>query len=136
MKLNRSKAVVPKKIFVVEDDPEILHVIKIMLGLEGYDVEVYPDGHGIIQNQTGVPDLYILDKLLPVIDGLDICSFLKSNEQTRHVPVIVISGAPYKKEALDVGAVKFIEKPFLMHSFLNSVANALNIHPKNKWFGF
>jgi CheY-like chemotaxis protein len=131
-----SKLKTPKRILVVEDDPDILNVIDIMLGLEGYDIQVLSHGKPIIQNQAEFPDLYILDRMLPDVDGAEVCSFLKSQPHTKDIPVIMISASLKSKEAaLQAGATTFIEKPFKMPSFLSAVANALEIGSKNKWFG-
>jgi DNA-binding response OmpR family regulator len=126
----------PKTILVVEDDPDILNVIDIMLGLEGYDIRLLSNGQPIMQNQTVLPDLYILDKMLPDVDGAEVCSFLKSQSITKDIPVIMISASTKSREAsLKAGATNFIEKPFRMPIFLNAVANALDVRPKNKWLG-
>jgi DNA-binding response OmpR family regulator len=133
--MSKSKSIASKKILVVEDDPDILNVINIMLGLEGYDVEVLTNGKPILEKQSVVPDLYILDKMLPQVDGTEICQFLKSQPVTKHIPVIMISANQRSRDAaLQAGATTFIEKPFRMHNFLNYVASALEITPKNKWF--
>jgi DNA-binding response OmpR family regulator len=124
-----------KKILVVEDDSDILNVLNIILGLEGYDVEVLSDGKPILQNQSTLPDLYILDKTLPQVDGVDVCRYIKSDPRTKNIPVIMISGSPnFGSAALEAGATMFIEKPFKMHSLLNTIARALQINARNKWF--
>jgi two-component system phosphate regulon response regulator PhoB len=134
--MSKVKSPGTKKILIVEDDPDILHVINIMLGLEGYQVETLLDGKSILQNEAELPDLYILDKLLPYADGSEICQFLKSQPATKDIPVIMISSsARSKNSSLEAGAAMFIEKPFLMHNFLHKVAKALNVPQKNKWFG-
>jgi DNA-binding response OmpR family regulator len=115
-----------KRIVVVEDDPDILNVIDIMLSLKGYDIEALSNGSLIMQSEIAIPDLYILDKMLPDYDGTSICSFLKSQEATRGIPVIMISANCMTKNlAMKVGATTFIEKPLRMTNFLNAVANAL-----------
>jgi DNA-binding response OmpR family regulator len=124
-----------QKILIVEDDPEILNIMDLLLGLEGYDVGTFTNGDQIMKSQVSLPDLYIIDKVLPSTDGLDICQFIKSHPATSHIPVIVISATQAKNEAYEVGANMFIEKPFLMHSFLQNVANVLNANPKSRWFG-
>jgi DNA-binding response OmpR family regulator len=131
----KSEARSPKKILIVEDDPEILNIMDLLLGLEGYDVGTFANGDQIMKSEASVPDLYIIDKVLPNSDGLDICQFIRSHPTTSHIPVIVISATQARKEAYEVGANLFIEKPFLMHAFLQHVANTLDISPKNKWFG-
>jgi DNA-binding response OmpR family regulator len=123
--VTNSRTPVGKRILVVEDDPETLNVIHVMLGSQGYIVETLSNGKKIISNQVDLPDLYIVDKFLPFIDGLDICLFLKSQEATMNIPVIMISVKPLQREASAVGVDAFIQKPFAMNSFLNSVSAAL-----------
>jgi DNA-binding response OmpR family regulator len=124
-----------KKVLIVEDDDAILNAISLILGFEGYDVSVLSHGMTIMNNEAEVPDLYILDKLLPYADGSDICRYLKSYEETKSIPVIIISATKCQSEALASGATSFIEKPLMMHSFLQGVADALQAKPGNRWFG-
>ena len=131
--MEKLKKSTPKKIVIVEDDPEILDVINLLLGLDGYDVSVLSNGKPIMNNQIPLPDLYILDKMLPYANGTDICHFLKTNLDTMFIPVIIISATPCRDEAYDAGAIYFIEKPFSMHTFLNTVADALQVDSP-KWF--
>jgi DNA-binding response OmpR family regulator len=123
----------PKKILVVGDDPEILNTINLMLGLEGYDIEILSDGKPIMKNQAIVPDLYIIDKVAPSADGVDICHSIKSNEKTKSIPVFMISATDSKSEALAAGADHFIQKPFMMYTFLNHIAALLKVPPQNEW---
>ena len=123
----------PKKILVVGGDLEILNTINLMLGLEGYDIEILSDGKPIIKNQAIVPDLYIIDKVVPSSNGLQICNSIKSNEKTKSIPVVIISATDSKSEALAAGADQFIQKPFLMHTFLKCVAEMLNLPPQSSW---
>jgi DNA-binding response OmpR family regulator len=127
------KKPIPKRVLVVDDDPDILSVINVMLGLEGYDIEVLLEGRTIMTNQAVIPDLYIIDKLLPFVDGSAICHFLKSHDTTNAIPVIIISATKCEPEALAAGAELFIQKPFMMYSFLSSVAQALKVPPQSKW---
>lgn len=66
----------PIKILVVEDDPDILNALNIALRSVGFDVDVLLSGTSILQNRFVVPDLFILDKRLPDVDGLDVCRCL------------------------------------------------------------
>jgi two-component system phosphate regulon response regulator PhoB len=115
-----------KKILVVDDDPEILTLANLMLGLDGYDVQLLPDARSIANKQAAVPDLYIIDKRLPYVSGTEICRLIKSRENTRRVPVVIISAFQCEAEALSAGADMYIEKPFIMHDFLTRIAYALS----------
>lgn len=116
----------PIKILVVEDDPDILNALNIVLGSKGFDVDVMLKGSPILQNQFVIPDLFILDKRLPDIDGLEILRFLKSKINYKNIPVIVISASDkMKKKAVEAGASSFIEKPFVMQVLLRAIEHNL-----------
>ena len=120
----------PMRILVVEDDPDILNALNIVLGSVGYDVDVLLNGKPIMTNQFVSPDLIILDKRLPDVDGLKICRYLKSKINYRDIPVIIISAsAQIKKKALDAGAVFFIEKPFAVKDLVNAIHEVLGAKP-------
>lgn len=122
----------PHKILVIEDDPDILNALNIALASLGFDVDVLLRGQSILLNQFTVPDLFILDKQLPDVDGLEVCKYLKSKPPYQDVPVIVISASPkVKKKALECGAAVFLEKPFVMHDLVTEIRSALHITPGN-----
>lgn len=129
----------PHKILVIEDDPDILNALNIALASVGFDVDVMLRGKSIFLNQFSVPDLFILDKQLPDVDGLEVCRYLKSKPPYQNVPVIVISASPkVKKKALESGAAVFMEKPFVMHDLVRIIKTTLHLgdgsgghHPAN-----
>jgi DNA-binding response OmpR family regulator len=125
MKNPKSK---PVKILVVEDNADILNALNIILGSAGYDVDVLLNGKSILQNQFVLPDLFILDKHLPDIDGLEICRYLKSKPNYKDIPIIVISASEkIRAKALAAGASSFIEKPFVMQELLNTIRSTLEM---------
>lgn len=118
----------PQKILVVEDDPDILNALNIALSSVGFDVDVLLSGKSILQNRFVVPDLFILDKQLPDIDGLEICRYLKSQPNYRNVPVIIISTSPrIRRKALQSGATSFIKKPFVMQDLVTMIRQTLRL---------
>ncbi|HEY9488435.1 MAG TPA: response regulator [Chryseosolibacter sp.] len=118
----------PVKILVIEDDPDILNALNIALSAVGFDVDVMLTGKSILQNQFVVPDLFVLDKRLPDIDGLEICRYLKSKPNYKDVPVIVISASPkVKTKALESGAAVFMEKPFVMLDLVKAIKSTLQL---------
>lgn len=123
----------PHRILVVEDDPDILNALNIALASVGFDVDVMLNGKSILLNQFAVPDLFILDKQLPDVDGLEICRYLKSRPSYQNVPVIVISASPkVKKKALESGASAFMEKPFVMNELVKTIKNTLRPHGRGQ----
>ena len=102
-----------KKILVTDDDPFLRDIFRFILEQAGYEVEVLADGTPILENHYDIPDLYLLDKQLPGIDGLEICKHLKSQKNTQNIPVIMISAnIGVGIQAKEAGADAFIEKPF------------------------
>lgn len=118
----------PLKILVVEDDPEILNGLNIALASIGFDVDVLQSGMPILQNQFVVPDLIILDKLLPDIDGLELCKYLKSRPNYQQIPVILLSaGALISSKAMESGASCCVEKPFVMQDLVKAINQTLHL---------
>jgi len=102
-----------KKIMITDDDPGIQDIYKLILEKAGYATELIPDGEQIMKNRFECPVIFLLDKQLAGFDGLDICRHLKSQESTRHIPVIMISATPgLRRAARQAGADAFMEKPF------------------------
>jgi DNA-binding response OmpR family regulator len=116
-----------KKILVADDDPGIQDVFKIILERAGYDVEVISNGQEVLNNRYRIPHLFILDKQLSGVDGLDICKFLKAQRKTAGIPVIMVSANPQiGRLSKEAGADGYIEKPFEMKNFLKLVEKYLN----------
>jgi len=102
-----------KKIIIVDDDPAIADAIQMVFDCTLFDVTVYKNATVILNNIYEPPDLFILDKQLSGVDGLDVCRQLKSQETTRHIPVIMLSASQHlERITRDAGADDFIEKPF------------------------
>ena len=102
-----------KKILVMDDDPSLQEIFKLILEKAGYAVDFLTNGNDILEDCYQVPDLFFLDKQLSGTDGLEICQHLKNQVTTKDIPVIIISatvgiGAMAQK----AGADSFIEKPF------------------------
>jgi len=102
-----------KKIVVVEDDADLLFLLGKVLAKAGYQVECFLNGSTIVENQNYAwPDLFILDKEMEFMDGIEISHYLKSNKQTEAIPVVMMSGSKENENAaLKAGADYFLEKP-------------------------
>ena len=115
-----------KKILVVDDDPDILDAIQFALEDEGYTVTTSEKGEyaeSLRDGNGGLPDLIILDVLLSGKDGRLICKKLKGQEETRHIPIIMISAHPGADRSVrEVGADDFLAKPFEVEALLAKVA--------------
>ena len=115
-----------KKILVVDDDPDILEALKFLLEYAGYEVNTTEKGdyaENLRDTNGGLPDVIILDVLLSGKDGRLICQKLKSQEDTKRVPIIMISAHPNAKQSVSaVGADDFMAKPFDMDELLAKIA--------------
>ena len=101
------------KIIVVEDDAAVQDAIQMVFSRAGFEVISYPNGQAILDGTAVMPDLYILDKQLPGVDGLDICRYLKAQAGTGHIPIIILSATPHvARLAKEACADGFMEKPF------------------------
>lgn len=111
-----------KKIVLVEDDPDILFAVKLILQNSGYEVTAMTSAMSIMNGHDSVPDLYILDKRMPDMDGLDVCRYLRSVRSSRKTPVIIISASPDAGvQAIGAGANDFLEKPFHLKTLVSMV---------------
>ncbi|HEY2721824.1 MAG TPA: response regulator transcription factor [Chitinophagaceae bacterium] len=121
------------RICIIEDDEGIQDMLKMVLQNAGFDTTVSSDGRSVLENKNDLPDLYLLDKQLPGLDGLNICEFLKLNQATKTVPVIMMSAHPNVKElALNAGADDFLEKPFSIKTLLKMIEGYLSEHSFGK----
>jgi len=116
-----------KKILIVEDDPGVQDICKIVFQRAGYETCIYANGMEVMQNKYEKPDVFVLDKQLSGSSGLDLCRYLKEGEDTKDIPVLMISASPdigalYKQS----GADDYIEKPFTMKDILQKVSVVLS----------
>ena len=78
------------------------------------------NGEQLLENEFERPDLFLLDKQLSGVDGMEICRFLKAQDWTRDIPVIIVSASPnLDQQAKAAGADDFVEKPFQMKVMLD-----------------
>lgn len=116
-----------KKILIAEDDQDILLILQMVLTEAGYTVELLPDGKSIVEWSKEWPDLFILDKHMPIIDGLALSKYLRLKEETKAIPIIMISCYhKIKNKAKDVGIDAFIEKPFHLQDLLETVDKCMD----------
>ncbi len=105
-----------KKIVIIEDEADILEVIRYNLKREGFEVFSSVDGASGVDSITrNLPDLIILDLMLPGIDGLEICRRLKTNDSTEQIPIIMVTAKGEESDiviGLGLGADDYIPKPF------------------------
>jgi DNA-binding response OmpR family regulator len=118
-------------ILVVDDEPEIRQLVQRTLAAKGYGVEVAADGAEALElAERLVPDLVLLDAMLPKVHGFDACRRIKASPRTREVPVIMMTaiyrGWRFAQDARDsYGAVDYVEKPFRLDELVRRVEAAL-----------
>ena len=102
-----------KRILVADDDPGIRDIFKMIFEKAGYSIDIKDSGREILEDNYERPDVFLIDKQLSGIDGLNVCRHLKSRKSTKDIPVIMISAAPdIGPLAEKAGADDYIEKPF------------------------
>ena len=105
-----------EKILVVDDEENIRELVKYNLDREGYRVTTVGSGEEAQkQARLGLPDLIILDLMLPGMDGLDVCRALKNDPQTAHIAIVMLTVKGEESDimiGLELGADDYITKPF------------------------
>ena len=113
-----------KEIFIVEDDDGIRELIEFLLVSQQYSVKTFPSArafHRIVPAE--IPDLFLLDIMLPDGNGLDLCKELKMNENTQNIPVVLMSA--HADISRMEGADDFIAKPFDVDELLQRIEKQL-----------
>jgi len=117
-----------KKILVVDDDRSITTMLESLLSAAGYTVLVAYDGlDAMVKVKSHLPDVIILDVMMPEINGYDVCSNLKFDEQYKHIPIIVLTS---REQELDQRIAKFMgidymQKPIDRKALLEKIQNIL-----------
>ncbi|GAB4214304.1 MAG: response regulator transcription factor [Synechococcales cyanobacterium] len=110
------------RVLVVDDDPCILDLVRINLELAGYEVIKAIDGvKGQAMAMQVVPDLIVLDLMLPQVDGLTVCQRLRRDERTADIPVLMLTALGQtqdKVEGFNAGADDYLTKPFEIQELL------------------
>jgi len=117
------------KIVVVEDEADILEVIDYNLSKEGFDVSSSTDGlEGLAFVQKEIPDLVLLDLMLPGMDGIEICQTLKADSATRSISIIMVTAKGEESDivlGLGIGADDYVLKPFRPRELIARVKSVL-----------
>jgi len=116
----------PKQILCIEDEPEMIDLIRLILGRRGFEVVGAAGGkEGLEKVRQKQPDLVLLDLMMPDMDGWEVYQQMKADDQTKHIPVIVVTAKAQsidKVLGLHIAKVDdYIAKPFSPQELLNSV---------------
>ncbi len=118
---------IPKTILIADDDEAIVDSLSMMLEVMGYNVNYTFDGTLVLHAIKNKPDLLLLDIWMSGVDGRDVCRELKSNPETKNIPVLMISASrEIKQSALDSGADDFLGKPFEMKTLNDKIKALIN----------
>ncbi len=117
------------KILIVDDEMDTLLPLKRSLEAEDYIVlEAYEGNEAMRKSKAEIPDLIILDLMLPGMDGYEVCSRLKKDARTENIPVIMLTARDEvrdKVEGLEIGADDYVTKPFNLNELKARVKSAL-----------
>lgn len=104
------------KVFVIEDESDIAELIRFNLSLEGYAVRCFPSGEAALQAcRLEIPDIFLLDLMLPGLNGLQICQRLRADKKTQDIPVVMVTARGEEQDilrGLEAGADDYVTKPF------------------------
>jgi two-component system, OmpR family, alkaline phosphatase synthesis response regulator PhoP len=112
-------------IFAVEDEVHIQQLVKYNLEANGYRVLAFESGENLLEEISNtIPDLFILDIMLPGIDGLEVCRQLRGNTRTKSVPIIMLTAKSEEFDkvlGLELGADDYLTKPFSVRELVARV---------------
>jgi len=119
-----------KKILVVDDEVDLVETIRFPLEIEGFQVLVSYNGEDALnQARKEMPDLILLDLMLPKLDGYKVCRLLKFDERYKHIPILMLTAKTQEKDralGMETGADEYITKPFEMDELLEKVKSYLS----------
>ena len=125
-----------RKILVVEDNPDQLDLIRLVLEKAGFAIGTAANGtDALIKTRSISPDLIILDLMLPGLNGFDICETLRKNPLTASVPIVMLTGlcSQFGRLAgLESGANDFLTKPFKVEELVSKVDKLLRSQTSSK----
>ena len=118
------------RILCIEDEPEMIDLIRLILNRHGFDVQGAGGGiEGLAKAQKEPPELILLDLMMPDMDGWEVYQQLKASEKTRHIPVIIVTAKAQEVDkvlGLHIAKVDdYIAKPFSPQALLDSVQGVL-----------
>jgi two-component system alkaline phosphatase synthesis response regulator PhoP len=114
-----------KKILVIDDDPGLLELVGFILEQQGYEVITALDGsEGLRKVMEEKPDCLILDIMLPGIDGIEVCRYLRANPKTANLPILMLTAKALPRDqkiGFESGADDYLTKPFALSELVKRV---------------
>jgi CheY-like chemotaxis protein len=118
-----------KTILIVEDEPKNMKLLRDLLQRFGYEILEASDGEqGVKLAGEKIPNLILMDIMMPKMDGYAACTEIKANQSTRHIPVVMLTAVGYdlnKKLAKQMGADGYVTKPFSRQQLLDAITPLL-----------
>lgn len=119
-----------KLVLTIDDDSEVTEMISVMLEIEGFAVS---KAHSVFEGMKALaeqlPDVVLLDIMMPGVDGMQFCAALRDSPETAHLPVIFVSALGGQKDrdaAAAAGAVGYVAKPLSSASLVGAINDALS----------
>lgn len=123
-----------KKILIVDDEPNIVAALEYLLQRSGYEVLLAQDGEAALkQVEQHLPDLVLLDVMMPLKSGYDVCQRMRAREDWRHIKIIMLSAKGREAEVnkgLSLGANLYITKPWSNKDLVAKIQQLLESAPK------
>ena len=117
------------KILVVDDEPDVLRMLQVVLARRGYDVLAAPTGiEGLVTAQGERPDLILLDIMMEGMDGWEVLKLLKLEPETHDIPVVMLTARLEPRDkirGLQEGAVDYVTKPFSVRELFHTIEAVL-----------
>jgi two-component system response regulator RpaA len=117
------------RVLVVDDDPQVLRLLRVNLELEGYDVASATNGEAALAECADqVPDLVVCDVMMPGMDGYEVVRRLRKDRATSKLPIVMLSAKAMRSEmrqGFDAGADEYVTKPFDPTELIDVVARLL-----------
>jgi len=118
-----------KRILIIDDEKDIVESIQFRLEFEGFKCLVAYDGEeALIKAKREYPDLILLDVMLPKMNGYQVCRLLKSEEQYKHIPIIMLTAKAQESDkfwGMETGADDYVTKPFKSEELIQKIQGYL-----------
>lgn len=123
-------------ILIIEDEPSLVEVLSYNLEKEGFEVLTANNGRdGLERARSALPDLVILDLMLPLIDGLQVCSQLRGDAKTQNIRILMLTARSEETDEVvgfNVGADDYVTKPFKVRPLIHRIKALLRRNEKSK----
>jgi CheY-like chemotaxis protein len=115
-----------KLVLVVDDEVDITDTLGMLLKLHGYEVLTAANGlEALAQMRKRIPDIVVSDCMMPLMNGLELCTRIRRNPTLQHLPIILASGAPEHHDLTGVEFTLFLKKPFGFDVLASEIARLL-----------